>query len=51
MNGFAGESPVGWAEINYVLLSDDGGLTWRASDVRCILKTEELYNEMMNFML
>lgn len=33
MNGFAGESPVGWAEINYVLMSDDGGLTWKASEV------------------
>jgi hypothetical protein len=26
-----GESPAGWAEINYALLSDDAGLSWYAS--------------------
>ena len=28
---FQGESPGGWSEINAFLLSDDAGLTWRAT--------------------
>ena len=28
-----GESPDGYSEMNYALLSDDGGLSWRASEV------------------